>query len=138
VRAPFEARFNVVGVILMLLTGATGCENVAPDRTQPFDLHPKAVHFSASPPGSHSMEAVVLSNRAGRPLSFDTKIDAASAAFDTTFSTCPEPLPAGEECAVFVSFSPVEAGAYRQRLCVSAGATQSCVALTGVAPALPR
>jgi hypothetical protein len=84
------------------------------------------------------VEAVVLTNHMDEPLAFETRVEPAAAVFDTRFSTCTQPLATGEECALFVAFSPDEVGTFQQRLCVRARETEACVALTGVARASDR
>jgi hypothetical protein len=123
---------------LSSLLVVASCQTFSSAWTQTFDLDPKAVRFAESTPGSHSVEAVVVRNRTDQPLWFQTRIEPEGRAFDASLSTCAHPLPTGDECAVFVTFSPMEVGDYREQLCVRAAAAESCISLVGIARAERR
>jgi len=101
--------------------------------TQELEVDKTTVRFEPVEKGRHSVEAVNVRNTSGQPIRVTTRIDHDTAPFDASFSTCTDPLPTGDACVVFVTFSPNATGEFQERLCVGADDDDTCVALVGAA-----
>lgn len=112
----------------LLLASAFGCAS-----HQELEVDRKTVRFEPLETGRHSVEAVGVRNTSGQPIHVTTRIDHDAAPFDASLSTCTDPLPIGDACVVFVTFSPNAAGDFRDRLCVRADDDAECLDLFGAA-----
>lgn len=115
------------GVFLYRVPLARASAAAVPD----LQVSPQSLSFADQLVGSSAASAILLTNSGSAPLTFSAFSFEGDGAFTLDSSLCSGTLPAGQNCAIGVSFAPLSRGAHSGSIRIQSNAGEGSIALAG-------